>query len=175
MQIHQINEYLYLKESKIHSKGVFASKNIPKGIKLIEYTGELITKEEGTKRSESTQNAHKKDSSKGGVYIFDIDEEHDLDGDVENNYAKYINHSCDPNCEFEGEGKKIWVNSIKKIKKDEELSINYGFNWDEKDFHEHPCRCGSKKCVGYILDKDHWPKLKEYLSKKNRINPDKKI
>jgi len=161
----EINEYLYLEESKIHSKGVFASKPIPKGIRLIEYTGRLISKEEGSRLSDFTHVENKKDSSKGGVYIFDIDKEHDLDGDTENNYAKYINHSCDPNCEFDGEGKKIWVNTIKKIKKDEELSINYGFAWDEKDFHEHECKCGSKKCVGYILDKDEWPKLKKHLKK----------
>lgn len=166
MQKTQINEYTYLKESKIHNKGVFASKKILKGTKLIEYTGELISKEEGTKRSTLTHDAQKNDSSKGGVYIFDIDEENDLDGNVENNYAKYINHSCEPNCEFDGEGKKIWVNAIKEIKKDEELSINYGFVWDEKDYHEHVCKCGSKKCIGYILDEDDWPKLKEHLKGK---------
>lgn len=161
----EINEFIFLEESKIHNKGVFASKLIPKGTKIIEYTGELISKEEGTKRSTQTHNEHKKNSSKGGVYIFDIDEEHDLDGDIENNYAKYINHSCEPNCEFEGEGKKVWVNAIRDINKGEELSINYGFSWDEKDYHEHPCLCGSKNCVGFILDEEHWPKLKEHLKK----------
>jgi SET domain-containing protein len=165
----KINEFIHLTQSKIHSNGVFASKFIPKGTKIIEYTGELISKEEGTKRSTISHNEHKKDSSKGGVYIFDIDEEHDLDGNTENNYAKYINHSCEPNCEFDGEGKKIWVNSIKDIQKNEELSINYGFVWDEKDYHDHPCLCGSKKCIGYILDEDDWPKLKKHLKKlKNR-------
>lgn len=164
----QINEYTYLKNSKIHSNGVFASKEIIKGTKIIEYTGELISKEEGTKRSDLSHHAHKKDSSKGAIYIFDIDEKNDLDGDVENNYAKYINHSCDPNCEFEQEGKKIWVNTIKDIKKDDELTLNYGFVWDEKDYHEHPCLCGSPKCIGYILDEDDWPKLKEHLRKNKK-------
>ena len=164
----QINENTYLKESKIHNKGVFASKFIKKGTKLIEYTGELISKEEGTRRSTQSHSEHKKDTSKGGVYIFDIDEEHDLDGDVENNYAKYINHSCEPNCEFDGSGKKIWVNALRDILKDEELSINYGFAWDEKDYHEHVCKCGSVKCVGYILDEDAWPTLKAHLEKKKK-------
>jgi len=167
----QINEYTHLNQSKIHSNGVFASKLIPKGTKIIEYIGELISKEEGTKRSTSSYDAHKKDSNKGGVYIFDIDEENDLDGDVENNYAKYINHSCDPNCEFDGEGKKIWVNAMRDIQEGEELSINYGFAWDEKDYHEHVCKCGSPKCVGYILDEDHWPTLKEHLEKKKNLTP----
>jgi uncharacterized protein len=164
----QINDYVHLKESKIHNKGVFASKLIPKGTKIIEYIGELISKEEGTKRSTQTHDANKKDFCKGGVYIFDIDEENDLDGDVENNYAKYINHSCEPNCEFDGVGKKIWVNSIKDIEPNEEITINYGFAWDEKDYYEHVCKCGSTKCVGYILDEDEWPKLKEHLEKKKK-------
>ena len=162
----QINEYIYLKESTIHGKGVFASKLIPSGTKIIDYIGELISKEEGTKRKDECLNKHKNDFSKGGVYIFDIDEENDLDGDIESNYAKYINHSCDPNCEFDGEGKEIWVNAIKDIKPEEELIVNYAFEFDEKDYLDHPCRCGSERCVGYILDEDDWPKLKAHLEKK---------
>ena len=61
-----------------------------------------------------------------------------------------INHSCDPNYEVYGIGLKVWVYAIRDIKKGEELTIDYGFGYDEyyKDF---PCKCGSKNCVGFIV------------------------
>jgi uncharacterized protein len=168
MKIIEINEFTYLKKSKIHNNGVFALKFIPKGTRLMEYTGELVSKEEGTKRCDLSHAEHKKNPNKGAIYIFDIDEENDLDGDTPDNYAKFINHSCETNCEYEQEGKKIFVQSTKDINKDEELTINYGFTWGEEDYFEHPCKCGSKNCVGYILDEDDWPKLKEHLKKKKQ-------
>ena len=163
--ISQINEFTFLGESHIHNKGVFASKEIPAGQKVLEYTGELISKEEGTKRENDSIKRAKKDPTVAGTYILEIDEVNDLDGDVEGNYAKYINHSCEPNCEFDIIGKKVWVNALRKINEGEELLLNHGFEWNPKEFHKHPCRCGSPKCVGYILDEDEWPKLKEHLDK----------
>ena len=74
----------------------------------------------------------------------------DLDGDFKFNIARLINHSCDPNCEVYGSGLKVWVYAIKDIKKGEELTYDYGFSFDE-NFKDFPCRCGSKKCVGYII------------------------
>ncbi len=162
---YEINEYVYLCESKIHNKGVFALRPISKGTKIIEYKGELISKEEGTKREEHSIKLSKKDPSKGATYIMEVDEENDIDGDIEENYSKYINHSCDPNCEFEVEGKQIWVYALKSIKPDEELSCDYGFDFDEKNPYQHPCLCGSKKCVGYIVQKEQRGKLLEHLTK----------
>ena len=160
-----INENVFLGESKIHNKGVFALKELPANETILEYKGELISKEEGTKRETESIELAKKDSTKAATYILELDEENDLDGDIENNYAKYLNHSCEPNCEFEIIGKKAFVKTLKSIKKNEELLLNYGFGWDEKEFTKHPCKCGSPKCVGYILDEENWPKLKEHLQK----------
>jgi len=56
---------------------------------------------------------------------------------------------------------------VKKIKKGEEISYNYGY--DIEEFEDHPCRCGTDSCVRYIVDKDHWPELKRILSKKNNF------
>ena len=97
-------------------------------------------------------------------------ETHDLDGDVDDNDPKYINHSCNPNCEVDIIDGKVWLDTIKDIKKGEELSFNYGFDIDKEnpyDFKKHPCRCGSQKCVRYILCEDEWPKAKELLEKEN--------
>jgi SET domain-containing protein len=164
-KILDINEYTYLGESKIHNKGVFALKKIPVGTKVLEYTGEIISKAEGTRREEESIKLAKKDPSKGATYIFEIDDKHDLDGDIENNYAKYINHSCEVNCKFIVKEKTVWIVTTKTIPKDAELLINYGIGWDENEYHKHPCKCGSKKCVGYILDEEHWPKLTKHLKK----------
>ena len=97
------------------------------------------------------------------VYVFELNKLYDIDGSVSHNHAKLINHSCNPNCEVEIINNEIWISAIKNIKKNTELSYNYGYSYDT-DYVDHVCKCGSSKCVGYILDEDHWPKLK---NKKN--------
>jgi SET domain-containing protein len=99
------------------------------------------------------------------VYMFELNKEYDIDGVVARNYARFINHSCDPNCEVDIADNHIWISSIKRIKKGAELTYNYGYPFDS-DFDEHVCKCGSKNCVGYILSADDWPKLKKSLNKK---------
>ena len=131
-----------IKKSNIDNRGLCAAKDIKKGTRIIEYKGKIITR----KQSEEDP---KFDNSKA-IYLFNLNKKYDLDGDFKFNTARLINHSCDPNCEVTGTGLKVWVFAIKDIKKGEELSYDYGFGYDEfyKDF---PCRCGSKKCVGYIV------------------------
>ena len=72
------------------------------------------------------------------------------DGDFKFNTARLINHSCEPNCEVFGEGKKIWIYAMTNIKKGDELSYDYGFRYDD-DYKNYPCKCGTNKCVGYIV------------------------
>ena len=79
-----------------------------------------------------------------------MNKRYDLDGDFKFNTARLINHSCNPNCEVTGTGLKVWVHTIKDIKKGEEFSYDYGFGFDE-DYKHYPCRCGSKNCCGYIV------------------------
>jgi SET domain-containing protein len=164
------NEYIEVNGSEIHRHGVFAKKDIPKGTTIIEYTGVRITKEQSAKILEQTLGTHSKDpENHAATYIFNIGEEWDLDGDTSENDAKYINHSCDPNCKYVIKDKRIWIESIKDIKKGEEITYNYGFEIEEDDpyeFMDHPCRCGTQRCVGYILDEDEWPRMKELLKNK---------
>lgn len=159
------SEYIVVKRSKIHGTGVFAKKNIPKGTDIIEYMGRRITKAESDKISDVHMNNHKQNSEENGaVYIFNLNKRYDIDGQVPWNTAKFINHSCNPNCKADIKRGHIWISSIKDIKKGEELSYNYGY--DLEDYEDHPCRCGSKNCVGYIVDEDDWPKLKKLIAKK---------
>jgi hypothetical protein len=159
--------YVELRKSSIHNTGVFAIKDIPKGTKVIQYMGERIAKKESERRYERTLSEHKNNSSENGaVYIFELDDRFDLDGNVPYNTAKYINHSCDPNCEAINIDGEIWICAIRDIRKGEELSYNYGYSLD--DFEEHPCHCGSHNCIGYIIAKEYWPKAKGILNKKKK-------
>ena len=150
----------FKKKSYVHGSGLFASQNIKKGTKIIEYIGDKVTKKEGDKRADKQIKQYKKNKNNGMVYVFELNKLYDIDGSVAHNHAKLINHSCNPNCEVEITNNEIWISSIKRIKKNTELSYNYGYSYDT-DYVDHICKCGSSKCVGYILDEDHWPKLKK--------------
>ena len=118
-----------IKKSKIDKNGLYASCDIKKGTRIIEYKGKIIT----VKQSETNS---KFDNGKA-IYLFNINKRFDLDGDFKFNTARLINHSCNPNCEVTGTGLKVWVHAIKDIKKGDEFSYDYGFSFDEdyKNFH----------------------------------------
>tara|TARA_Y100000741_G_scaffold365143_1_gene359646 strand:- start:5074 stop:5556 length:483 start_codon:yes stop_codon:yes gene_type:complete len=155
-----------LKKSKIHGSGVFATENIKKNTKIIEYIGEKVLRSEGDKRSERRLKRYLNSKEQGSVYIFELNSRYDIDGSPKYNKARYINHSCDPNCEVEITKGHIWISSIKKIKPGEELSYDYGFEFDEDDYSDHVCKCGSKKCIGYVISSDDWKKFKKFKNKK---------
>ncbi len=162
--------HIAVKESSIHSIGIFAKKNILAGTRVIEYVGEKITKAESDRRADIPLQQNKRNESYGAVYIFTLNKRHDIDGNVPYNTARFINHSCDPNCEAEVIRGHIWIIALRGIKKGEELSYNYNYGFD--DYEDHTCRCGSHRCVGYILDEDHWPRLRrrETLKRKRYSN-----
>ena len=149
-----------IKRSKIDKKGLYANCNISKGTRIIEYKGKVITR----KKAEEDP---KFDNGKA-IYLFNLNKRFDLDGDFKFNIARLINHSCEPNCEVAGSGLKVWIYAIKNIKKDEELSYDYGFSFD-KDYKQFPCRCGAKKCVGYIVREGSRWRIKKDKSK-NKIS-----
>jgi len=96
------------------------------------------------------------------IYLFDLNKRFSLDGDFSWNTARLINHSCSPNCEVEGTGFKIWVTAIRDIKKNEELTYDYGFSYDS-DYKQFPCKCRSKNCCGYIVrEESRWRINKKY-------------
>jgi len=154
-----------VKKSKIHGSGVYASKEIKKGEKIIEYIGEKILKNEGDKRSGNRikKNLHKGDD--GLVYIFELNSKYDIDGSPLYNKARYINHSCNPNCEVEIFNDHIWIVSLRKIRKDEELTYDYGYAFDKEDFKDHVCKCDSSNCIGFIISSDDWEKYLKHISK----------
>ena len=146
----------YKKSSAVDGSGLFSSQFIKKGRRVIQYTGEKVKKKIGYKRAE-------KHLPK--IFIFELNHHYLIDGKCRTNPARFINHSCNPNCDIEIEDNEIWVISLKNIRKNQELSYNYGYDYDTVDVEDHPCKCGAKNCVGYILDEDQWPKLKKELTK----------
>jgi len=149
-----------VKKSRIDNRGLYASKKIKKDTKIIEYKGKIITVKE-------TETNPKFDNDKA-IYLFNLNKKYDLDGDFKYNTARLINHSCDPNCEVDGVGLKLWIYAIKDIKKNEELTYDYGFSFD-KDYKDFPCRCGAKKCVGFIVNSQSRWRIKK-LRKRKSIN-----
>ncbi|MFA6023366.1 MAG: SET domain-containing protein-lysine N-methyltransferase [Candidatus Pacearchaeota archaeon] len=160
MQKIDIKKDISVRKSGIHNSGVYAEVNIVKGTKIIEYIGEKITKEEAEKRENNTYQSSKNNSNIGADYIFELDDKFDIDGNFDYNTARLINHSCNPNCEIEISNGHIWFQAKRDIKVGEELTFNYGYD-DLKNYKKHPCRCGSKNCVGYILAEELWDKIKK--------------
>ena len=150
-----------IKKSNIDKKGLYASKNIKAGTRIIQYKGKIIT------NSEVERNP-KYDNDKD-IYLFDINKRYSLDGDYSWNIAKNINHSCDPNCKVDGTGYKIYVTAIKDIKKNEELTYDYGFSYDE-DYKQFPCKCRAKNCCGYIVRSESRWRINKKFRKTSRIN-----
>ena len=133
-----INEWLFEADSGIHGRGLYARCAIPAGTRLIEYVGERITKAESALRCEAENH-----------YIFSLDDEWDLDGNMPWNPARLINHSCEPNAEAINEEDRIWIDAARDIAPGEELSFNYGY--DLEGYSEHPCACGASGCVGFMV------------------------
>ena len=156
------SEHLKIRKSKIHGRGMFTTVEIPKGERVIEYVGDKITKKESNRRAE-VQLRRAAKSGTGSVYIFTLNQRYDIDGNVNYNRARLINHSCKPNCEVDIIRGRIWIISKRKIKEAEELSFDYGFDLDS--FEDHPCTCGASNCVGYIVSKNSWRTLKKKIGK----------
>lgn len=158
------NKYIYKKRSSIHGFGIFAKTEIPQGTRIIEYVGEKITKAEAERRGPLLIKYAKKHRQTGAVYIFVLNKKYDIDGHVSYNTAKYINHSCAPNCEVDIIRGRIWIIAMRAIQKGEELSYNYGYDLDT--YEEHPCYCVNACCPGFITAEEHWPRLKKALEEK---------
>ncbi len=126
------------KPSPIHGTGGFARVDLPAGTRVIEYVGRLISKGESLERCRE-----------GNEYIFRLDEETDLDGNVGWNPARFLNHSCIPNCEAELIDGQIWILALRDIPAGEEITFDYGYDLEE--YRQHPCCCGAPDCAGYIV------------------------
>lgn len=138
-----------LRDSPIQGRGAFATRRIRKGARITEYLGEHISQEEADARydDEAMDRHH--------TFLFNLDDDTVVDGAVHGNDARYINHSCDPNCQAFIEEDRIFIYALRDIAADEELCYDYAYErtegMDEESESLYVCRCGSKKCRGTIL------------------------
>jgi SET domain-containing protein len=138
--------------SGIHGAGLFARNSIMEGEQVVEYVGKKISKAESLLLCEA-----------GNPFVFDLDEQWDIDGSVEWNPARFANHSCSPNCEVQNEDGRLWMIALRAIAPGEELTYNYGYDFGE--FREHPCACGTPECVGYIVAEEFHDTVRRILPK----------
>ena len=142
-------EKLEVRSSPIHGKGVFTRVPLKKGELVLEYLGAIIDWPEALRR-------HPHDPAQPNhTFYFTLDDERVIDGNDGGNRARWINHSCQPNCESETKGEKVWVRALRNLAAGQELNYDYGLVIDEpltpqlqKDYQ---CLCGSKKCRGTLL------------------------
>jgi SET domain-containing protein len=133
----------------MHGSGAFAIRVIPAGSRLIGYAGARITPAEADERYPDITGVEHH------TYLFAIDDEIVIDAAIDGNEARFINHSCDPNCDAVVEGGRIWIETIRDVAPGEELAYDYAFTLPERHTpaakRRYPCQCGSRNCRGTIL------------------------
>lgn len=138
-----------VRKSKIQGRGIFATRRIRPGQKIIQYTGDLIPNDEADRRYDEEKMA------RHHTFLFTLDDRNCIDGNVKSNTARLINHSCDPNCEAIIEKKEIWIYALTNIQPGVELAYDYKYERTGKNIKElekfYMCLCGSKKCRGTIM------------------------
>ena len=159
--------YVEVRRSGIHGTGVFAARDVPRGKRVLEYVGEKIGKAEAERRS-IAQIERAGESGGAAVFVFELNSRYDIDGDVPWNTARFINHSCSPNCEVEIVRGRIWIVARRRIRRGEELTYDYGYDFES--FEDHPCRCGSRGCVGYIVRTGLRRRLKRVLAERRPVD-----
>lgn len=140
---------IQVRRSGVHGKGVFALQDIAEGETLIEYVGEVISWDEA-------QDRHPHDpEDPNHTFYFHVNEDRVIDALYGGNSSRWINHSCDPNCEADEDNDRIFIKAIRNIAAGEELNYDYGLIIDEpytkKLKAEYPCWCGSANCRGTLL------------------------
>ena len=139
-----------IKRSKIAGRGGFAGRDIRKGERLIEYVGERISHAVADDRyDDAAMKTHH-------TFLFAVNRSVVIDGAVNGNESRWLNHSCAPNCEAVIENSRVFIEAKREIATGEELCYDYAYSRDgsetaEDEFQLYGCRCGAKDCRGTIL------------------------
>jgi SET domain-containing protein len=140
-----------VRDSALHGLGVFATKRIKRGARVVEYLGERVSHAEADRRYDD------KDESDNHTFLFIVDGRTVIDAGVHGNEARFINHGCDPNCESVIQERRVFIEAIRDIAAGEELTYDYQI---QREAHDPPnidvifaCRCGAATCRGSML----WP------------------
>jgi len=151
-----------VRDSRLHGLGVFATRRIRKGTRIIEYLGERVSHAEADRRYES------KDADDAHTFLFIVDGRTVIDAGVEGNEARFINHACAPNCESVIERRRVFIDAVRTIQPGEELTYDYQIQreaGDPPDVDEvFACHCGATSCRGSML----WPPRRAAIGQRAR-------
>ena len=140
-----------VRDSNVHGRGVFATRRIEKGERIIEYLGERVSHDEADRRYEV------KDENDSHTFLFIVDSKTVIDAGTAGNDARFFNHSCDPNCESVVEKRRVFIEALRTIAPGEEMTYDYQIYRDHDDPENideiFACRCGFPNCRGTML----WP------------------
>ncbi len=152
-----------IRKSTIQGRGVFARRRLRPGQKIIEYTGDLIPNDEADRRYDEEK------MKRHHTFLFTLDDDRCIDGNVRTNDARLINHSCDPNCEAIIEDERIWIYALRNIQPGVELGYDYKYErTGGKEMEKfYVCHCGSPKCRGSIMAPAKRRKKKSAPGKRN--------
>ena len=139
-----------MRRSSIHGRGVFAAAEIPKGAQIVEYKGKRASWDEALARPDSDPDdpAH--------TFLFELEDGRVIDARVRGNAARWINHSCAPNCvTHEDDAGRVFVAAKRRIALGEELTYDYRLSVEGRltraERAQYACRCGSPRCRGSLL------------------------
>jgi uncharacterized protein len=140
-----------VRDSPLHGLGVFATRRIKRGTRVLEYLGERVSHLEADSRYDD------KDENDNHTFLFIVDERTVIDAGVDGNDARFVNHACEPNCESVIENRRVFIEAIAEIEPGEELTYDYQIQREADDPPDvdviFACRCGAKSCRGTML----WP------------------
>src|SRR5882757_5766468 len=151
---------ILVRDSNVHGRGVFATRRIEKGERVIEYLGERVSHDEADRRYES------KEENDSHTFLFIVDSKTVIDAGTAGNEARFFNHSCDPNCESVVESRRVFIEALRQIEPGEEMTYDYQIyreDGDPENIDEvFACRCGFPQCRGTML----WPPEPKKKSRK---------
>jgi uncharacterized protein len=154
-----------VRRSGVHGLGVFALRRIRKGTRIVEYLGDRISHKEADRRYDDH------DENDNHTFLFSVDRGLVIDAGVNGNDARFINHSCDPNCESAIEHRRVFIDAIRDIAPGEELSYDYQIGRERGDPPNvdeiYACRCGAKACRGTML----WPPRRKKAAARPEATP----
>ena len=140
-----------IRESPMQGLGAFAVQPIPAGLRLIEYAGQRLTPAEADARYPDVE------GERHHTFLFAIDDDVVIDAAVEGNAARFINHSCEPNCDAVIDEGRIWIDTLREVATGEELAYDYAYVLEERHSpaakRRFPCHCGAVRCRRTILAK----------------------
>jgi SET domain-containing protein len=139
-----------VRDSSIHGRGVFATRTIRKGTTIIEYRGDRTTWAIASRRPDSDP------ANPQHTFLFELSDGNVIDAGLRGNAARWINHSCNPNCDtYEDERLRVFIEARRTIRAGEELTYDYQLSVDgklgRKAREAYACRCGARGCRGTML------------------------